>query len=278
MVYSKISIITPVYNGEKFIESCIKNVIEQNCPEAEHIIIDGGSTDKTVEIIKKYARQYSHIRWRSEQDQGQSDAMNKAIQIARGEILSFLNVDDFYEHNALNRILEIFVDLPEPSFVCGNCNILNENEDVVSVNCPFELNFLKLLTGIEFIYPFPCNPSAYFYHKSLHENIGLYKIDEDYVMDLDFILRSVRIANVKYLNEVLGNFRLISGTKTFLDQKLNLADKRFADLITTYRKQLSSLQSTNLLLLIVEATLKTIIIKAKKRLYSLMKKLPNITQ
>ena len=65
-----ISIITPVYNNKRFIEFCIKNVIEQNCPEVEHIIVDGGSTDGTAEIIKQYADQYPHIRWVSEKDEG----------------------------------------------------------------------------------------------------------------------------------------------------------------------------------------------------------------
>jgi glycosyltransferase involved in cell wall biosynthesis len=86
---------TPVYNGQRFIEFCIKNVIDQHCSHAEHIIVDGGSTDGTVEIIKSYAEKYPHIRWISEKDNGQSDAMNKGISMAKGEILGVLNVDDF---------------------------------------------------------------------------------------------------------------------------------------------------------------------------------------
>lgn len=74
-----LSIITPVFNGKRFIEFCIKNVSEQNCPDAEHIIVDGGSTDGTVEIVKSYADKYPHIRWISKKDRGQSDAMNKGM-------------------------------------------------------------------------------------------------------------------------------------------------------------------------------------------------------
>ncbi|MDF5711529.1 MAG: glycosyltransferase [Nostoc sp. S4] len=77
-----ISVITPVYNGEKFIESCLQVVIKQNFSEVEHIIVDGGSTDKTIDIIKHYANQYSHIRWISEKDRGQSDAINKGIYLS----------------------------------------------------------------------------------------------------------------------------------------------------------------------------------------------------
>ncbi len=114
-----ISVITPVYNGEKFIESCIQVVIDQNCPNVEHIImdVDGGSTDRTVEIIKKYAEKYPYIRWISEKDKGQSDAMNRGIAMAKGEILAILNVDDYYEPNVLNQISKIFETLPEPSLL-----------------------------------------------------------------------------------------------------------------------------------------------------------------
>ena len=206
-----ISVITPVYNGEKFIESCLKNVIEQSCSNCEHIIVDGASTDDTVVIIQEYARQYSHIRWISEPDRGPSDAMNKGIKMAEGEIISILNVDDFYAPNALNRVSAIFSRLPEPSLLVGNCNIRGNNDKIKEVNKPNRLGVVKLIARIN---PFPLNPSAYFYHKSLHQQIGLYKTDEHYMMDLDFLIKAVQKAHVKYVDEVWGNHRQIEGTKT----------------------------------------------------------------
>ena len=98
-----LSVITPVFNGIRFIESCILNVIEQGCCEVEHLIIDGGSSDGTVEIVSRYAERYRHIRWVSEQDEGQSHAMNKGIAMARGTIIGFLNVDDYYEPRVAPR-------------------------------------------------------------------------------------------------------------------------------------------------------------------------------
>ena len=207
-----ISIITPVYNGERFIDSCIKVIIDQACPNVEHIIIDGNSTDRTVEVIKQYADKYSHIRWLSEKDQGQSDAMNKGIKIANGEIISFLNVDDFYEPNVLNRVLKIFEELPEPSLVVGNCNEWDEAGNLL-VRKPAKLKLSDLLQGFH-INIFPINPTSYFYHTSLHQKIGFYKTDEHYAMDLDFILRAVQVANVKYVDETWGNWMRIEGTKT----------------------------------------------------------------
>lgn len=235
-----ISVITPVYNGERFIESCIKVVIDQACPDVEHIIMDGGSTDRTVEIIKQYAQEYPHIRWISEKDKGQSDAMNKGIAIAKGEILGILNVDDFYEPNVLNRISKIFKDLPEPSLLVGNCNLWNDEGNLIDVNKPAKLNLAHLLTGWWHKYPFPYNPSAYFYHTSLHQIIGPYDVNDHYSMDLDFILRAVQVATVKYVDETWGNWRIIRGTKT-LDsgEQVFYRNER---LLRAYRKDLPLVQ------------------------------------
>lgn len=232
-----ISIITPVYNGERFIEDCIKVVIEQNCLNIEHIIVDGASKDRTVEIIKQYAEKYPHIRWVSEKDKGQSDAMNKGIAMAKGNILAILNVDDYYEPNVLNRVIEIFKTLPEPSLLVGNCNVWDDNNDLLFVNKPSKLKLTDLLLGFE-VNPHPMNPSAYFYHKSLHKKTGLYKVEEHYAMDLDFLLKAVQIANVKYMDETWGNYRFIDGTKTINDIKTGQSLLRAEKLFKTHREKL----------------------------------------
>jgi glycosyltransferase involved in cell wall biosynthesis len=206
-----LSIITPVYNGKKFIEGCIQNVVQQVCTDMEHIIIDAGSTDGTIEIIDRYARKYSHIRWISEPDKGQSDAMNKGISMATGELISFLNVDDFYEARTFERIITLAANLPNPSLIVGNCRILGENDQLLDINYPRELNVFSLLSLKS---AFPLNPSAYFYHKTLHQKIGLYPTEEHYLMDLDFILKAIPNSHVVYHDEIWGNHRQIEGTKT----------------------------------------------------------------
>src|ERR1039457_2914178 len=160
---SLLSVITPVFNGDRFIEFCIQNVIKQNCPDVEHIIVDGGSTDGTVDIIRQYAENHLHIRWVSEKDQGQSDAMNKWISMAAGAIIGFLNVDDYYEPDTLQDILKRFELLPEPSLLVGNCNIWDDDGKLLSVSRPSEIGLLNLLRG-RYEDAFPMNPSAYFYH------------------------------------------------------------------------------------------------------------------
>lgn len=206
-----ISVITPVYNGERFIESCLRSVAEQNCRDVEHLVIDGGSTDRTIEIVKDYANQYPHIRWVSEKDKGQSDAMNKGLRLARGSLIGFLNADDFYEPGALPAVLEVFKSLTEPSILVGNCNVIDGAGKLLWLNRP-KTGYYQLLTVWRF--KWPSNPSAYFYHRSLHEKIGEFEIGEHYVMDYDFLLKAFRASNVVYVDRTFGNYRMYGDNKT----------------------------------------------------------------
>lgn len=233
----KISVITPVYNGERFIESCIRNVIDQQCPNVEHIILDACSSDGTIRIIKNYSERYPHIRWVSEKDQGQSDAMNKGIALAQGEIIGFLNVDDYYEPNVLNKVVKTFHELQEPAFLVGNCNVIDDAGVLLFVNRPARLRLQDILLA-PYINPWPINPAAYFYSKSLHDKVELYNVDENFGLDLDFLLRALPAANVTYVDEVWGNFRLIEGTKTFSDREAGNNLQRIEAILTSYRKEL----------------------------------------
>jgi len=242
-----ISIITPVYNGIKHIDFCINNVIAQDCSNMEHLIIDGSSTDGTIDIIKKYADQNAHLRWISEKDEGQPDAMNKGISMARGGIICFLNVDDYFEIGAVNRAVHIFKDLPDPSFLVGNCNVWSEDGKLLYVNKPRRLRIVDLLMGWE-VNPHPVNPSAYFYSKSLLEVIGPFDKEDRVAHDLDFILRAVQSANVIYVNEIFGNYRFYPGTITYEDQKRGLAGDRAKYIRGKYKKQLPFIQKINFII------------------------------
>jgi len=234
----KISIITPIFNGEYFIQSYLQNIINQNCSNLGVIIIDGESMDKTIEIIKDYNNKYPFISWISEKDHGQSDAMNKGIRMATGEIIGFLNVDDYYEPGTLKRVYEIFRALAEPSLVVGNCNVWGPDNKLLYINKPSKLTLFDIVSGR----PFPVNPSAYFYHKSLHELIGLYDVNDTHSMDLDFLLRAVQHANVVYIDEVWGNFRMVAGSKTFEESEQDLTFYRMKAVLKKYRKELNPLK------------------------------------
>lgn len=231
-----LSIITPVFNGIRFIEFCIANVIEQRCPDLEHLIIDGGSTDGTVEIIKSHAGRHNHIRWLSEKDEGQSDAMNKGIQMAKGDIVGFLNVDDYYSPRALLEAVNFMKPLPEPSLLVGNCNVWDNNGKLWFISRPAKIGLNNLLLG-RFMEAFPMNPSAYFFHKSLHDRIGQYEIDEHYGMDVHFIFKAVQQASVTYVDRTWGNYRYLEGTKTYKDDKSGGNATRVKGITEYYRRK-----------------------------------------
>jgi glycosyltransferase involved in cell wall biosynthesis len=210
-----LSIVTPVYNGEKFISGCIECVSAQNCEGVEHVVVDGGSTDGTVQILRESARTYPHLRWISEPDRGQSDALNKGISMARAEYIGILNADDFYEPGGLLRVVEMIKDLPGPRFIVGACNVLTTGDKLDWVNRPRVLRFENLMMLDDEMWPFPVNPSAYFYPKAVHDIVGFYNLEEHYAMDLEFILAVVQTIEPLYVDAVLGNMRRIEGTKTF---------------------------------------------------------------
>jgi len=232
-----LSVITPVLNGERFVLGCLENVLGQRGNRLEHLVVDGGSTDETATIVRDYAKRYPTIRWIYEPGASQSRAMNLGLEQCRGDIVGFLNVDDFYEDGALNEVLELFKWLPAPALLVGNCNAWRD-ELLVYVNRPSELRLEKLLLGPDF-HQFPFNPSAYFCHKQLHDVIGPYDEADDYTMDLDFILRAVAVANVKYVDRTLGNFRIHPDAKTVGDRERGTHDARRDRVLARHRRTLA---------------------------------------
>ena len=114
----KVSIITPSYNQGKYLERTIRSVLEQDYPDVQYIIVDGGSTDNSQEIINRYKKQLH--RWVSEPDHGQTDAINKGFGIANGEILAWLNSDDTYQPGAISQAVRVLQEHPEiAGCVCG---------------------------------------------------------------------------------------------------------------------------------------------------------------
>ena len=113
----KISVITPSFNSGEYLEDAIQSVLIQQYPSFEHIVVDGGSTDGTMDILRKY----NHITWISEPDKGQSDAMNKGFKMSTGDIIVYLNADDYFLPGAFNRVIPYFDAGAE--FVVGNIRV-----------------------------------------------------------------------------------------------------------------------------------------------------------
>jgi glycosyltransferase involved in cell wall biosynthesis len=233
----RISIITPVLNKAAYVERCFDSVAEQSCADVEHIVVDGGSDDGTVNLIEKYACRREGVTWISKPDQGQSDAMNRGIRMARGDVIGFLNADDYYESDVLTTVSDLFQELRPPAILFGNCIAWNESGEIRFVNKPEVLDLVEWLLpeGDRFI---PVNPVQYFYTSDLHPLIGNFDENEHYVMDMDFLFRAVQVANCRYIDRLFGHFRLIPGTKTLADIQAATADARFLCLKRKYVKSL----------------------------------------
>jgi glycosyltransferase involved in cell wall biosynthesis len=141
--YPKISIVTPSLNQAGFLEDTICSVLSQEYPNLEYIVIDGGSTDGSVDIIKKYEKNI--FFWSSAKDQGQASAINKGLRMISGKIWSFLCSDDTYAPHALNKIVNAFHCHPAAEVVYGNCNFINDNNLVTRVKKPGSYDRNKML-------------------------------------------------------------------------------------------------------------------------------------
>ena len=238
---ARITIVTPVFNGINYISECVENVRSQAVENLEHLVIDGGSTDGTREKLAELAEEQSHLRFVSEKDKGQSDAMNKGIRLATGEIIGILNVDDFYEPDTVREAADYLTRYPKIDFVTGNCRIIDENGKLIEINRPRDLRLESLILRLN-DGKFPANPSAYFYRKSIHSIVGEYDISEHYMMDLLFLLNCAAKVRMAYVSRLWGNMRMMPGTKTYNDSRSGTVPARRNQLRSLWLGRLSPAQ------------------------------------
>jgi glycosyltransferase involved in cell wall biosynthesis len=186
-----LSIITVVLNGEKYIEQCINSVLEQDYNNIEYIIIDGGSTDKTIEIIKKY----KISRWTSEKDLGISDAFNKGISLAKGDIIGFINSDDWLELGIIAKIVSQFSNA---EIVYGKLRQFNKNLSyIVDADHHGLENKMSL------------NHPSVFVKTSVYKKYGGFDLDYKVAMDYEFLLRCYKNGvTFEYVPLVIANLRM----------------------------------------------------------------------
>jgi glycosyltransferase involved in cell wall biosynthesis len=199
-----ISVITPSYNSARYIERAIQSVISQNYPNYEHIVMDGGSKDGTVEILKKY----NHIIWKSEPDSGQSQAMNRGFAKAKGEIIVYLNADDFFDLNIFNIVAAAFKN-PRIDMVVGNGTMVNDTGKFSEWKS--QISYWKCL--LHFKYGFPFNPVSYFYRRKVQQSIG-FNEENTYTMDYEFLLEAFRKYKAVKVEENFGFFYFDGNNKT----------------------------------------------------------------
>ena len=231
----KLSILLVVLNNKAFIAQAMDNFVAQSCPDAELLVMDGASSDGTLSIIQDYAARYPSIRYVSEKDAGQSDAMNKGLRIAKGEFVSFLNVDDYYSEGVLNEVVGLLHADASIDFITGNCNVWDAQGELIYLNRPTPIEKHHVLSG----YHFPVNPTAYFYRISIHEKIGFYNEKNHYNMDLEFIIQTVLQYKITYVDRIWGNFRMLPNSKTFSDQSTKQLEIRKHALLSSYLRKTS---------------------------------------
>ena len=201
----KISIITPSFNQAQFLEETILSVLNQNYPKIEYIIIDGGSTDGSVEIIKKYEKYLSY--WISEPDQGQSAAINKGLKKASGEIVTWLNSDDKFLESALFKIAGHFLHSPDVGLIYGG--VAFDEEKNSETNFGYDNPCLeRYMAGMAFPQP------AAFFRRSLLEKTGYLNEKYHYGMDYDLFSRFALITQFKKTNDIFSYYRIHPTSKS----------------------------------------------------------------
>jgi glycosyltransferase involved in cell wall biosynthesis len=229
-------VVTPVLNGIAFVEGCVRNVAEQNCELAEHIVVDGGSTDGTLALLDRLVETVPRLRVLVRPGMRQSTAMNTGIQASAGAIIGVLNADDYYSPGTLNRVLELFPPFPTPTLLVGDCTLWSDGRELL-VNRPSDLRLEAVLLGPRHC-PFPFNPAAYFYHRELHEVIGFYDEDDDFAMDLDFLLRALPSVHTEYRDELWGHVRIHEGAKTQIEKASGRNRRRLGEVLNRHRRRL----------------------------------------
>jgi len=205
-----VSIVTPSYNQGRFIEDTILSVKNQDYPNIEHIIVDGGSTDNTLDILKKYEGTYN-MRWISRSDRGQADAVNRGFKMARGKIIGWLNSDDvFFTKDVVSFIVKRFEEFGDSADVIyGNSVVIDENKRILKFvqTVPWH-SFSRLLRANYIEQP------SVFLRKKVVQKFKL-DVNIDLPMDYEYWLRlSKNGVKFKYVNKILSAERWHSAAKS----------------------------------------------------------------
>jgi len=201
----KVSILTPSFNSANYLPRAIASVLAQDYTNWEHVIVDGGSTDNTLEILNSHP----HLKWVSEKDKGQSDAMNKAFRLSSGDIIVYLNADDELSPGLLSVIVNQFRVNPNIDLLVGDLLIDRmgkRNVAYPSVSLPVILQYQK--------FKYPLNPVSYAYKRKLQLAIGDFPINNHYSMDYWFLLRAYRIGRVVKINYTCGIYHVDGNNKS----------------------------------------------------------------
>lgn len=197
----KVSIVTPSFNQAPFLEQTLRSVLEQDYPNLEYIVIDGGSTDGSCEIIQKYADRLAY--WQSQPDQGQTDAINQGFAHATGEILAWLNSDDLLLPGAVSAAVRALEEHPEAAMVYGDALLINAQGETIGKFPAAQTDHRKLRRGYVHI-----PQQASFFRAELWRKVGPLDVSFYFAMDYDLWVRLAALAPLVYVPQLWAAFRL----------------------------------------------------------------------
>ena len=224
----KFSLIIPTFNSKKFIEKTINSILLQNYPDFEVLIADGGSTDKTLEIVSKF----NFIKIVSTSDNGQSDAINRAYKFACGEIIAWQNSDDVYAPDCLKIVSSYFYHNPDIDCIYGDYNLIDESDILIRKCHSYNWNQFLFKVG-RFV---PLQPT-FFWRKKVSDLIFPLDNTLKFCMDVDFIAKCDLVGfKFEYIASHLGDFRMHTLSKTTdLKNTLSVIREHRKVLISHYR-------------------------------------------
>jgi glycosyltransferase involved in cell wall biosynthesis len=207
--YPLVSIITPSYNQARYLEQTIRSVLDQDYPHLEYLIVDGGSTDGSQEIIHRYADRLAW--WVSEPDQGQTDAINKGFGQAKGDVLAWLNSDDTYLPNAVSCAVQYLNSHPNAGMVYGDAHLIDENGAIIGKFPARQTDYTRLRRGYVHI-----PQQASFFRTDIWRQVAPLDPSFYFAMDYDLWVRIARVSKLHYCPDTWANFRLHSTGKSVI--------------------------------------------------------------
>lgn len=237
--WPRISVITPCYNGARFIRETIDSVLGQGYPDLDYIVMDGGSTDGTLDILRSYG---DRLRWISEPDRGQSHAINKGLALATGEILTYLNADDLYASGALRTVGAFFARHPEVAWATGRCTMVDAaGREIQRLFSWYKGLWLRAHSTRALQVTNYVSQPATFWRRAVAQAVGPFREELYYTMDYDYWLRIAAQFRLHAIPATLARFRAHADAKTGV-----MKQAQFAEDLATARRHVRSRLATRL--------------------------------